>query len=98
MRPSPPSGRWGYPGAVSSFRIGEDGSIALLNAQAALTDVGAADIALSRDGRYLYALNTITGTVTGWRVGSDGGLTLVTSVGGVPTNPFGPLSSGMIAR
>lgn len=85
-------------GAVSSFRLSEDGSVTLVNAQAALTDVGAADIALSRDGRYLYALNSVTGTVSGWRVGDDGSLTLVTSVGGVPVNPFGPLASGMAAR
>lgn len=85
-------------GAVSSFRIGGDGTLTMLNNQAALTGVGAADLALSRDGRYLYALNSVEGTVTGWRVEADGALTLVTAAGGIPVNSFGPLASGLAAR
>ena len=70
----------------------------MLDAQAAQLGVGAADIALGGDGRFLYALNSVEGTVTGFRIGDDGGLTLVTAVGGLPTNPFGPLSIGLAAR
>ena len=87
-------------GTVSSFRIGEDGALELLDAQAAQLGVGAADLAVGGDGRYLYALNSVAGTVTGFAIGEDGGLTLITAVGGLPTNPLGPLptSMGLAAR
>jgi 6-phosphogluconolactonase (cycloisomerase 2 family) len=85
-------------GAISSFRVGDDGTLTLLDSQAAKVDVGAADLALSRDGRYLYLLNSIEGTIGGFQVGPDGSLTLIAAVGGIPANPFGPLSSGLAAR
>lgn len=85
-------------GTVSSFRVGSDGSLEMLEAQAAQLGVGAADIALAGDGQFLYALNSVEGTVTGFDIADDGSLTLVTTVGGLPTNPFGPFSAGLAAR
>ena len=85
-------------GTIQSFRVGDDGALELLDAQAAQVGVGAADIALAGDGRFLYALNSIEGTITGFAVGESGTLTLVTSVGGLPANAFGPLSIGLAAR
>ena len=87
-------------GTISSFRIGEDGALELLDAQAAQVGVGAADLTIAGDGRYLYALNSVEGSVAGFEIGKDGGLTLVTAVGGLPTNPVGPLpvSMGLAAR
>jgi 6-phosphogluconolactonase (cycloisomerase 2 family) len=45
-------------GSVSSYRIEKDGSISLLEAQAGLTGDGSSpiDMALSNNGRFLYAL------------------------------------------
>ncbi len=57
-----------------------------------------ASIALAGDGQFLYALNSIEGTISGFAIGEDGALTLVTSVGGLPANAFGPLSIGLAAR
>ncbi|CAA9564414.1 MAG: hypothetical protein AVDCRST_MAG49-2774 [uncultured Thermomicrobiales bacterium] len=85
-------------GTIQSFRIGDDGTLELLDARAAEVGVGAADLALAGDGRFLYALNSVEGTITGFEVGESGALTLVTSVGGLPSNPFGPLSIGLAAR
>jgi len=85
-------------GTVSSFRVADDGSLELLDAEAAQVGVGAADIAFSGDGRFLYALNTEEGKVKGWRIEADGGLTPVASVGGVPTSMPGPQSGGLAAR
>ncbi len=64
-------------GTISSFRLNPDGSMTLLERQAAQVGVGAADITLAEGGRYLYALNTIEGHVTGFRVQDDGGLSRV---------------------
>jgi len=85
-------------GTIQSFQVGEDGSLELLDAQAAQVGVGAADLALAGDGQFLYALNSIEGTITGFAIAEDGALTLVTSVGGLPANAFGPLSIGLAAR
>ena len=87
-------------GTISSVRIGEDGALELLDAQAAQLGVGAADMAIGGDGRYLYALNSVAGTVSGFAIGEDGGLTLITATGGLPTNAIGPLpwNMGLAAR
>jgi len=50
---------------------------------------------MAGDGRYLYAINSFEGTVKGFAVGDDGSLTMITAVGGLPINPFAPLSSGL---
>lgn len=84
-------------GTIQSYRIGEDGSLELLDAQAAQVGVGAADITIAGDGRFLYALNSIEGTITGFEIGESGDLAMVTSVGGLPANAFGPLSIGLAA-
>ncbi len=72
-------------GTISSFRLNPDGSMTLLESQAAQVGVGSADITLAEGGRYLYALNTIEGNVKGYRVQDDGGLTRVDEAGrGLP--------------
>jgi len=54
-----------------------------------------------RDQRCLSFLGAcreiIEGTVSGWRIAGDGSLTLITTVGGIPANIFGPLSASMVA-
>jgi len=84
-------------GTVSSYRLRDDGTMQLRHGVAARLGVGAADIAMTRDGRYLYALNTIQGTVTGWRIARGGGLVRVSQVHGIPTNRPGPMSGGLAA-
>jgi len=85
-------------GVISSFRIGEDGVLESLDPQAGDVGIGASDMALAGDGRFLYALNSFEGTIKGFAVGDDGGLTLITVAAGLPLNPFAPLSSGLAAR
>ena len=50
--------------SISSFAIGSDGSLTLLDPQAAL----------SSNGRFLYARSGGTNTISSFRVQSDGGL------------------------
>jgi 6-phosphogluconolactonase len=87
-------------GTVSSFTVGSDGSLTVLDARAAEIGVGAFDMALGGGGRYLYALNTVAGTISGFAIGDDGSLTLVTATGGLPTNDAGsiPVTFGLAAR
>jgi 6-phosphogluconolactonase (cycloisomerase 2 family) len=82
------SGRYGYvtsffgTGRISSYVVGRNGSLELLDAQAADEEVtpGASDLALSRNSRYLYQLNSFDGTISAFAVGSDGSLTLIQKV------------------
>lgn len=66
---------FGDDGGISSYRVGPDGSLQLLDPQAATVGVGSSDVALSRNSRYLYVKNTLEGTVTTFQIEQDGALT-----------------------
>ena len=84
-----PNGRFAYTGnasgSVSGFRIAPNGALTALNAdgRTAVLARGPRDLDFSRDGRMLYAVSpgnvASGGVVTGFRVGADGSLTMVTS-------------------
>jgi 6-phosphogluconolactonase (cycloisomerase 2 family) len=88
--------RYGYvtntgSGTISSYLISSDGSLRLLNATAAVTGPGTApiDFALSNDSHFLFVRLGTKGVVAGFRVESDGSLTPVGSVSGVPAGAQG---------
>jgi 6-phosphogluconolactonase len=83
-------------GTISSYGIGDDGSIELAEHVAASTRLGEAgvrDQAISSDGRFLYALDADSQKVHGWSVGSDGRLTEIGVFEGVPTTVAGLAAS-----
>jgi 6-phosphogluconolactonase len=83
-------------GTISTYAIGDDGSIELREAVAATTiegQPGLRDEALSSDGRYLYALHADTGQVFGWEVGADGKLAALGSANGLPLTAAGLAAS-----
>jgi 6-phosphogluconolactonase (cycloisomerase 2 family) len=59
---------FGDDGGISSYRVDPDGSLKLLRSQAATTGGGSSDLTLSDDSRYLYAKNSLRGSVTAYRV------------------------------
>ena len=73
-------------GTISSYQIGDDGSLTLLNAVAA--DLGAnsapRDMALSLNGKFLFVQTGGGVSVAIFRIGQDGSLTLLDTVGGLP--------------
>jgi 6-phosphogluconolactonase (cycloisomerase 2 family) len=83
-------------GTISTYAIGDDGSIELQEAVAGTTvegTPGIRDEALSSDGEYLYALHADTGRVFGWKVGTDGELAAVGSANGLPLTAAGLAAS-----
>jgi 6-phosphogluconolactonase len=79
-------------GTISTYALGDEGSIELREAVAATTVDGAPglrDEALSSDGEYLYALHADTGRVYGWKVGGSGELAAVGSANGLPLTAAG---------
>lgn len=76
--------------SISSYRIGKNGALTLLEAQAGLTGDGSApiDMALSNDGRFLYALSGGTNTISAFQVKADGSLVSLGTVS-VPAGSVG---------
>jgi 6-phosphogluconolactonase len=94
------NGRFAYTtntgsGSISSYSIGHDGSLGLLEQVAAATGTGSSptDMAQTSSSRLLFALLPGTGEVASYRVAGDGGLVPVDQVGGVPAS-----STGLAAR
>ena len=63
-------------GSISSFLIGKDGSLTLLDPQAGLTGEGSSpiDMALSHNGKYLFAIGATSSMISAFEVNADGSL------------------------
>jgi 6-phosphogluconolactonase (cycloisomerase 2 family) len=92
------NGRFAYTanaggGTISGFRVGRDGSLALLTPGGATADLGTGshplDEAVTTDGRYLYNLTDGQHAITGLRIGVDGSLTTVSTTGDLPAGTIG---------
>ncbi len=82
-------------GAVSSWAIGDDGRLTLADAVAGSAvdgQPGLRDEDLSRDGRFLYAIDADSGRVFGWSVES-GRLSPIGSWDGIPATVAGLAAS-----
>lgn len=83
------NGRFAYgsnytTGTITSYTVGNDGSLTLLNPTAGLTDPTDVvqgptplDLAITDDGRFLYNILPGSGRVAGWQINNDGSLTKV---------------------
>jgi 6-phosphogluconolactonase len=83
-------------GTISSYGIGRDGELELVEAVAASTGLGEAGIrdeAISSNGRFLYALDADSQMVHGWNVGADGRLAEIGAFGGLPSTVAGLAAS-----
>ena len=77
--------------SISTYGIGDGGSLTLLSAVGGTTGSTPTDADLSRDGRYLYA--HISGAISAFRVGTDGSLASVAGAGGLPAGSVGIAAS-----
>jgi 6-phosphogluconolactonase len=94
------NGRFAYTtntgsGSISSYGIGQDGSLGLLEQVAVATGAGSSptDLGQTASSRVLFALLPGTGSLAAYRVAGDGGLTAVDQIGGVPVS-----ATGLVAR
>jgi 6-phosphogluconolactonase len=90
------NGRFAYTtntgsGSISSYAVGHDGSLGLVEQIAASTGTGSSptDMAQTSSSRVLFALLPGTGQVAAYRVAGDGGLSPVDQAGGVPASATG---------
>ncbi len=72
--------------SITGYRIAKGGELSLLDKDGVtgMTGDGPTDMALSRDGSVLYALNGAEGSVSAFEVGRDGGLDRIGTTGGLP--------------
>ena len=79
--------------AVSSYDLANDGSIQVISPSVATTETAACWIVVTGNGRFAYASNTGSGTLSGYRVSLDGSISLldpdgVTGVTGDDSSPI----------
>jgi 6-phosphogluconolactonase (cycloisomerase 2 family) len=97
-----PSGRYAYAtntgsSSVSGYRVRYTGDISLLNDDGVTASTGEAsrpiDLGITRDGRFLYTLNSGNQTLGMFKIKSDGSLESLGSIGGIPEG-----ANGLVAR
>lgn len=78
---------------ITGYAISRTGELSLLNADgiSAALPAGSAptDMAVSRNDRFLYTLNSGTGSVGAYRIASDGSLGFLGAVAGLPAGSVG---------
>jgi len=67
--------------SVSSYLLGEDGSLALVSASVGTTETAACWATVSHDGRFTYTTNAGSGSISGYSIAFDGSLTLLDANG-----------------
>jgi 6-phosphogluconolactonase len=75
-------------GSISRYRIDKDGILTLQEAVAGTTGGAPIDMALDRDGQFLYAVVDTTGTIAAFRIEDDGSLTPLRGGGARGLPPF----------
>ncbi len=88
-----PNGRYAYSAntasnSISGYRVFHDGSIELLDSDGVTGNAGEGrgplDMAMSRNGRFLYAVSPGTQEIVSFKVGRDGSLQTFQAVDGLP--------------
>jgi 6-phosphogluconolactonase len=76
---------------LSSYALASHGTITPITPNVATTETAACWVIVTKDGRYTYTTNTGSNSISGYRIGNDGGLTLLDADGKTATTGAGPL-------
>jgi len=88
-------------GTIASYRIGNDGSLTLIDGAAGKTEhpdpvnkqgTTPLDIRVSPNGRFLYDVLPGSGKIAGWLINHDGSLTKIGEFGGLPKTVNGDIA------
>jgi len=83
--------------AVSSYEV-DDGDLDLITASAKTTETAACWIVVTDDGRYTYTTNTGSASISGYRIGRSGRLTLLDADGRTGATGAGPIDMALSDR
>jgi 6-phosphogluconolactonase (cycloisomerase 2 family) len=80
-------------GTLSAFNVSPNGALSLLDFNGITGNIGAGshpvDMAVSQDGRFLFALANGNGTLNVFQISCDGALVYLDSLDGIPTSAAG---------
>jgi len=82
------------PSGASSYQVDRDGSVSTITASAATGQPSACWTVVTKDGRYAYTANTGAGSLSGYRIGHEGALTVL-GTGTAATTGGGPGDSAI---
>jgi 6-phosphogluconolactonase len=84
--------------AVSSYALASDGSIQVISPSVPTTETAACWIVVTGNGRFAYASNTGSGTVSGYRISLDGRMKLLDADGVTGVTGPGPIDMALSAN
>ncbi|HEU4451375.1 MAG TPA: beta-propeller fold lactonase family protein [Gaiellaceae bacterium] len=76
---------------LSSYALARDGTVTPITPNVATTETAACWVVVTKNSRYAYTTNTGSNSISGYRIGKDGGLTLLDADGKTATTGAGPL-------
>ena len=77
--------------AVSSYELADDGSLQVISPSVPTTETAACWVVVTRNGHFAYVSNTGSGTLSGYNVSSEGGLSLLDADGVTGVTGPGPI-------
>jgi len=81
--------------AVSSYDLGRDGDLAVLDPSVATTQTAACWVVTTRNGRFAYVTDTGSATISGFSIGEDGDLALLAANGISASTGAGPIDAAV---
>lgn len=80
--------------AVSSYAV-SNGKLDVISASVPTGQTAACWIAVSKNGKFAYSTNAGSGTVSAYRVGTDGSLSLIQGDAGITSDGTSPIDAGV---
>lgn len=89
------AGGGGLPSAVSSYQVGNDGSVQLVSGSVVTGEAAACWIVVTQGGKYAYSTNAGTASLSLFEVSNNGALTLLAAKGGETGAGTGPTDAAV---
>ena len=80
---------------VSSYGLATNGTISAIDPNVPTTETAACWVVVTPDGRYAYATNTGSGSISGYAIAANGDLTLLDADGKTATLGAGPIDAAL---
>ncbi len=81
--------------ALSSYDVDDDGVLEVVSASVGTTQTAACWVVITRDNRFAYTTNTGSNTISAYRLGADGALTLLAPTGGDGVTGAAPIDMAL---
>ena len=77
--------------SMTSYSVADNGQLSTVAGPVANTESASCWVAIAKNGRYVYTTNTGSGSISGYRIGHDGDLTLLDADGVTAATGAGPI-------